>query len=269
MNKNLFNFLNILLVIILLDQMSKNLALDASTYVANQGMMFGSFSKTSPVVRISLITSGSIIFFIIYMGLLYFLSNGLAGLKVAISLLFGGALSNAIDKVYLNFVVDFIPISIGDYLFHANVSDIFQLVGVGIIFYYIFLCQDEIWFPNDKRGQILISPKAQIIFAAKFFIVSVLSLLMISLFSYTYMDLEFAQFSFAKKSEYIKLASMLSLIFGMLIFTFGIFLSHHFYGPIYKLNKYVQDSLWDEEFRLRERDQFKELEALIEKIKKR
>ena len=269
MNKDIINNLNVLAIVIMVDQISKNFALDANIFVSNQGMMFGSFSDTSAVVRISLISSGSIIFFMVYYGMMYFLSEGLAPLKFGISCLFGGALSNAIDKLYLNFVVDFIPITLGDYIFFANVSDIIQLTGVGVILYYIFFCQDEIWFPNDKRGTILISPERQLIFALKFFFVSIGSLLMISLFSYTYMDIEFVDFSKNKKDEYIYLALMLSLIFGLLIFVFGIFLSHHFYGPIYKLNKYINNNEWDNDFILREKDQFKELEILIAKLKKK
>ena len=71
-----------------------------------------------------------------------------------------------------------------------------------------------------------------------------------------------------KKNEFVTLALMLSSIFSLLIFVFGIFLSHHFYGPIYKLNKYVENNEWDQNFILREKDQFKELEALIKNLKK-
>lgn len=269
MNVEAINNFIVLLAVILIDQMTKNYAIDTHILVSNQGMMFGSFSDTSAVVRVSLIASGSIIFFMIYYGLIYFLSESLGPLKFGISFLFGGALSNAIDKVYLNFVVDFIPISLGNYLFHANVADIIQLVGVVVILYYMFFCQDEIWFPDDKRGVILISPTSQLLFAFKFFVVCMSALLMISLFSYTYMEVEFDSFSGHKRSEFVSLALMLSSIFSLLIFIFGVFLSHHFYGPIYKLNKYIENNEWDQNFILREKDQFKELEILIKKLRKK
>ena len=54
---------------------------------------------------------------------------------------------------------------------------------------------------------------------------------------------------------------------GTFKFVFGVFLSHQFYGPIYKLNKYINNSEWDNKFILREKDQFKELELLIQKLK--
>ena len=267
MNKNFIQHINIFLLIILLDQMTKFLFLNNNQFVMNSGMMFGSFSKTTPLIRISLISSGSIIFLIVYLAILYFLSDRLRSLKAGLSLLFGGALSNAIDKVYLNFVVDFIPISFGDYLFHANVSDVFQIIGVVIINYHLFFCQDDIWFPEDKRGRIFIYPKLQIIFAGKFFLISIASLLLISLFSFTYINIEFVDFSASMKVEFISLVLMLSTIFSLLIFIFGILLSHHFYGPIYKLNNFVKNKQWDNDFILREKDQFKQLEEIVVDLK--
>jgi len=267
MNRNFFYIFTILTLVIFIDQFTKMLALNNEYFVTNSGMMFGSFSNSSGIVRISLITSGSVIFFMIYFGLIYFLSDKLYNLKIGISFLFGGALSNALDKVIFNFVIDFIPISIGDYIFYANISDIIQIFGVGIILYYLFVCQDEIWFPEDKRSDFLISPQAQIIFAMKFFLVCFFALIMMSVFSYTYMDIELLNFTEERKTEYILLVSLLCIVFGALIFIFGIILSHHFYGPIYKLNKYINEGSWNNSFTLRENDQFKELESLVDRIK--
>lgn len=268
MNKELVKNVNFLLMIILIDQLTKYYFLDKNVFTSNIGMMFGTFSDSSPVVRISLISSGSIIFCMIYYFIIYFLSDSLRSLKIGISWLFGGALSNAIDKIHLNFVVDFIPISISDYIFYANVSDFFQIIGVMIICYHLFFCQDDIWFPDDKRGKILIYPKMQLIFAGKFFLISIASLLLISLFSFTYIKVEFLDFSPSRRIEFISLIIMLSIIFSSMIFIFGLLLSHQFYGPIYKLGNYVNKNEWDKEFSLREKDQFKQIETIVRDLKK-
>ena len=267
MNKIFYKNILMILFVVLVDQITKYFAIKYQAFVANEGMMFGTFSNSSALIRLSLITSGSIIYFLFYCGLQYFLSDSLKNLKYGLSLLFGGGISNALDKLLLNFVVDFIPISFGKYYFYANVSDMFQFIGVLIILYHLFFCQDSIWFPDDKRGKILINQKEQLIFSFKFLLVSCLALLMISIFSFSYIEVEFSLFSITKKKEFILSLVMLSVVFSILIFLFGIYLSHQFYGPIYKLKNYIDNGNFQEDFILREKDQFKELEEIVEKIK--
>ena len=59
---------------------------------------------------------------------------------------------------------------------------------------------------------------------------------------------------------------MLSFIFAVLFLFFAHFISS-FYVLTYKLNKYIENDEWDHNFILREKDQFKELEFLILKLK--
>ena len=268
MKKDLVVNIFILLLVIFIDQVSKAFAIYNNIFVANAGMMFGSFSGSHALIRVSLISSGSIFFLLAYLYFIYGLSSKLKILKLGLGLFFGGVLSNAIDKMYLNFVVDFIPIKLGKYHFYANVADGLQFVGVILILYVLFFCQDRVWHPDEKRSGIFVNKNAQIAFGIKFAIAGLLSLLMISIFSYTYMSVEFSSFGEVNKKEFILMALVLSLLFSVFLFILGVYLSHLFYGPIFKLKKYIENEDWGAEFKLRENDQFKELEDIVKKMKK-
>lgn len=269
MKKDLVLNIFILLLVILIDQVTKSIAIYNNTFVANAGMMFGSFSGSHAVIRVSLISSGSIFCLLAYIYFIYGLSSKLKLLKLGLGLFFGGVLSNAIDKMYLNFVVDFIPIKIGKYHFYANVADAIQLVGIIFILYVLFFCQDRVWHPDEKRSQVFVNKNAQIAFGLKFAVAGLLSLLMISIFSYTYMSVEFSTFGEASKKEFILMALVLSFLFSVFLFILGVYLSHLFYGPIFKLKKYIENEDWEAEFKLRENDQFKELEDMVKNLKNR
>ena len=268
MKNDLLKCLIILFLVILIDQLSKGVAINNQSFVANTGLMFGSFSNSNALYRVCLISCGSIFFVATYLWFIYTLSIKLVFLKFGLSLFFGGILSNAIDKVYLNFVVDFLPITISNYYFYANVADIFQIFGALIVLYTILFRQDLIWYPKDQRDKLLVNEKKQIIFGIKFALTSLLALIMISVFAFSYVSIEFASFSGDRMREFVVLCICLSLLFSVLIFVFALYLSHHFYGPVYKLKTYVDKKNWDKEFNLRENDQFKELESIVKSIKK-
>lgn len=108
------------------------------THVLNPGGAFGLFAQHSTMVRVmfflvfSLIAVGFILY--IYMGIPEthpMLANGL-------SLIFGGAIGNLIDRVRMGKVVDFLDVYIGNMHWPAfNVADSAICIGVGIFIYHI------------------------------------------------------------------------------------------------------------------------------------
>jgi signal peptidase II len=108
------------------------------THVLNPGGAFGLFAQHSAMVRImfflvfSLIAVGFILY--IYVGIPEthpMLANGM-------SLIFGGAIGNLIDRVRMGKVVDFLDVYLGNMHWPAfNIADSAICIGVGVFVYHI------------------------------------------------------------------------------------------------------------------------------------
>ena len=141
------------LIIIVLDQLTKWLVLIHMplyqsipiienvfnlTHIHNTGGAFGFMADQSPLIRkilfhgVSLISLGVIIYF-------YHQSpKNYPFLLVALSLIFGGAIGNLIDRFRMGEVVDFLDFYIGTYHWPAfNVADSAVSVGVTVLMYYM------------------------------------------------------------------------------------------------------------------------------------
>ena len=65
-------------------------------------------------------------------------------LKLALSIILGGAMGNFIDRVYQGSVVDFLQFFFGTYQFPIfNVADSFVVIGTGLMIWYIIFIQKE------------------------------------------------------------------------------------------------------------------------------
>jgi len=143
------------LIVIILDQVTKLLVLKYMpmyqsipiidnvfnlTHIHNTGGAFGFMANQSPLVRhilfhgISLVSLGVIV---------YFYHQAPANypfLLTALSLIFGGAVGNLIDRFRMGEVVDFLDFYIGSYHWPAfNVADSAVSVGVTVLMYYMII----------------------------------------------------------------------------------------------------------------------------------
>lgn len=108
------------------------------THVHNPGGAFGFLAGMSPEIRsllfvaVSLLATGLILYF-------YWQTPvGQRVLAVGISLLFGGAVGNLVDRIRFGIVVDFLDLYAGDLHWPAfNVADSAITVGVIIFAYHI------------------------------------------------------------------------------------------------------------------------------------
>ena len=98
------------------------------TYTRNSGVAFGLGAGTNfPFYVFSLLAAGAI--------LVLFLRGRVQGAlrEVALSLIFGGALGNLVDRITTGLVVDFIDVGIGGWRFPVfNVADSAVTVGVAL-----------------------------------------------------------------------------------------------------------------------------------------
>jgi signal peptidase II len=143
------------LVIIILDQVTKwlvlvNMPLYESipiienlfnlTHIHNTGGAFGFMADQSPLIRqilfhgVSFLSLGVIVYFYHQAPTKY------PFLLVSLSLIFGGAVGNLIDRFRLGEVVDFLDFYVGHYHWPAfNVADSAVSVGVTVLMYYMIV----------------------------------------------------------------------------------------------------------------------------------
>ncbi len=102
------------------------------TYLRNPGAAFGIFADQSPLFR-SIFFFGISVIALVFLTVLFLKREDLWG-QVSISLLFGGALGNLIDRIRLGEVIDFLDFYLGHYHWPAfNVADSAITVGVGFL----------------------------------------------------------------------------------------------------------------------------------------
>ncbi len=108
------------------------------THVLNPGGAFGLFAQQGAMVRVMFF----LVFSLVAVGLILYLYVGIPEthpmLANGLSLIFGGAVGNLIDRVRMGKVIDFLDVYLGDLHWPAfNVADSAICVGVGIFMFHI------------------------------------------------------------------------------------------------------------------------------------
>ena len=149
MIKKISLVLLILILCLILDQLSKNIALVNYNllkdgilisdylnlvYVENRGVSFGFFSEHDKSFYFGVLS----ILISVYIVFLIFKSQLNIEL-IGLSLILSGALGNGFDRIYHQYVIDFIDFHIGDYHWPAfNLADSFISIGA-ILFIFSML----------------------------------------------------------------------------------------------------------------------------------
>jgi signal peptidase II len=142
-------------IIVVLDQWTKWLVLSnmglydsfpiipnffSLTHIHNTGGAFGFMANQAPLIRqilfhgVSLISLGVIVYFYHKSPVEY------PFLLTSLSLIFGGAVGNLIDRFRIGEVVDFLDVYIGTWHWPAfNVADSAVSVGVVVLMYYMII----------------------------------------------------------------------------------------------------------------------------------
>lgn len=108
------------------------------THVLNPGGAFGLFAQQGAMVRVMFF----LVFSLVAVGLILYLYVGIPEthpmLANGLSLIFGGAVGNLIDRVRMGKVIDFLDVYLGDLHWPAfNVADSAICIGVGIFMFHI------------------------------------------------------------------------------------------------------------------------------------
>tara|TARA_Y100000310_G_scaffold225672_1_gene227690 strand:+ start:490 stop:894 length:405 start_codon:yes stop_codon:yes gene_type:complete len=127
-------FYSIALLIVILDQLSKYFVKNYFPYTTNTGAAFGILQGQRTFL---------IFITIIILGVIFYHAKHY---PIALGFLFGGAISNLIDRIFLGKVIDFIDLGFWP---SFNIADSSNTLGVGIL---LFLwIQETINDANSKK----------------------------------------------------------------------------------------------------------------------
>ncbi len=113
-------------------------------YVENPGAAWGMMGNLEPSVRIPLFVLISIVA-VGFIGYFFHRLKDDQSLPIwALSLVFGGAMGNFIDRIYQSFVIDFIDWHYHQYHWPTfNMADVFISVGVVLLAFEMFFGKSE------------------------------------------------------------------------------------------------------------------------------
>lgn len=268
MRKQILICLGIVLLVILLDQITKIFALNHFTVHRNYGVFLGFLSDSTTLFRVVTLSTFSAFLIFIYSVLIYLLPRQVFFLKVTLSVVLGGVLGNVIDRLTRSFTIDFLPVNIGSFNASYNVADIFLWFGTFYFIFAIFRHEDKIWHPDNSRNRYLVNPKEQLRLAFKFLLISFFTSVFLGVFCFSFLQ-SLLQLRGGAFYEFIIIYIILASLFSISTFLIGVIISHKSAGPLYAFELYVEKLLSgkDEKLSLRDGDNYKHLEKVADKLR--
>jgi signal peptidase II len=268
MRKQFIINLSIFITCLLVDQLSKYLALKFLPVHYNYGVFLGFLTDTPASFRVITLATTSAFLFFIYVVFLYLLPTHIPQLKTSLSLIIGGILGNVTDRLIHSKTIDFIPA----YKSSFNIADIFLFAGIFYFIYLIFKFDHEIWHPENSRNNYLVNPKEQLKLALKFSLASLGASLLLGFFAITFLKTHFSPAALNNNSSlntFIIAFALLALLFAFIVFLVGIVISHRTAGPLYAFEMHVEKLLEgkNESLSLRDGDNYRHFEEVAEKLR--
>lgn len=248
----------------------------------NHGAMLGLFSDLPPILRIVSLSTGGAFLVCTYVLIQYLLPIKSLRLRCGMSILLGGILGNVTDRVLYGYVTDFILIGNESWLSPAfNPADALQWIGYGLIVVALFRENEILWPKHNARKTYWVNRKFQM----KYSLILLTAGLGISLvglvFSYTYLRVTILQLVGQNETVLDRFLIPFAITFSLVcigvavaLFTVGKILSHQIAGPIYAFEKFIDEMIAAKtgvhglrKFKLRSKDEFKNLEDLALRIR--
>lgn len=247
----------------------------------NPGAMLGLFADLPPVLRVVSLSTGGAFLVCTYALIQYLLPIKSMKLRMGMSILLGGILGNVTDRILWGHVVDFIilgPATMASPAF--NMADALQWIGYALIVMAIMRDGDLLWPENNVRKQYWVNRGFQLKYCFTLLGVGFGISLITMVFSYTYLRVTILELVGNNPMLLDKFLIPFAITFALIcvgfsvgLFTFGKIVSHKIAGPIYAFEKYTNELL-DEynksprRFKLRSKDEFKNLEELAAKLQR-
>ena len=245
----------------------------------NPGAMLGVFSDLPSILRVVALSTTGAFLICIYSIIQYLLPINSLWMRTGLGMLLGGILGNVTDRIVYGKVVDFLIIGNETFFSPAfNMADLLQWVGYGILVTMFIKHGNKIWPVVEVRKRSWVNPEFQLkyslILTAVGFLLSVVTLVL----SYTYIrvtiiDIVGHNNRILEKflTPFLVLFGIFSAFFCAVLFLVAKTLSHQIAGPLYAFEKFISDTLagQDREFKLRAKDEFKELEEIAKSLRTR
>ncbi len=274
-------------LMILLDWFTKSLALRYSHgqegpfsvfyLIYNHGAMLGLFSDLPPTLRIVTLSTLGALIVGVYLLFQYMIPGRHLKLRIGLSILLGGILGNVLDRIRYGAIVDFIKFQIwGITTPIFNVADAVQWIGYALIVYFFIREGHLLWPKENYRKSFWINAPFQRRFSLFLATLSLILTGVFAVFSYTYLRVTLQELTamnhhivekFAQ--PFVFLIAGLGVAFAFLIYIVGSIFSHRIAGPIYAFERFIREIMKGNpaHFRVRQSDEFKNLEHLAEEVK--
>lgn len=285
----------VLFVCILLDQVTKIWASGLTgeklygnfklVLVHNHGAMLGLFADLPAVLRIVTLSTSGVFILCLYTLIQYLIPRRLLILRISLSVLAGGILGNVLDRIFYGYVIDFIAVEFETW--HSpiwNLADVIQWLGYFLMIYALYRNSHQLWPDKNDRKTFWVNKKFQIKQSALFTMTGMLLCMICMVFSYTYLKVTIEELVGPNNSALIKKFTepflytfgTLFLMFGIILFSIGKFISHRIAGPVYAFERFLKEILEGKgltktgaALTLRTNDDFKHLEILAEEVKEK
>lgn len=248
----------------------------------NPGAILGLFADLPPVLRIVSLSTGGAFLVCTYAIIQYLLPIKSLNLRVGMSILLGGILGNVTDRIIWGHVIDFLVLGTPQFASPVfNVADALQWVGYLLIVRAIVRDGELLWPENNLRKLYWINAQFQLKYCFLLLGVGLGISLVALVFSYTYLRVTVLELVGNNPmildkflTPFLLTFILISIGFSIGLFAVGKIISHKIAGPIYAFEKHIREVLQASPdnnesriFKLRQKDEFKNLETLASDIK--
>lgn len=250
--------------------------------VHNHGAMLGLFSDLPAVLRIVTLSTSGVFILSLYSLIQYLIPRRFLILRMSLSILAGGILGNVLDRIFYGYVIDFMAVQFSNW--HSpiwNLADVIQWLGYLLVVYSLIRYSNQLWPDKNDRKSFWVNKKFQLKHSVLFTMIGLLLTLICIVFSYTYLKVTIQEIAGNNIDlinkftvPFLYTFSTLGIMFTIILFTVGKFISHRIAGPVYAFERFLLDILEGKgltknsaALQLRTNDDFKHLEELAEKVK--
>ena len=269
MKKIYFVNLFLLALLFLIDRVGKIFAVENFLAIQNHGLFLNFFHQQPGTIKVIALTTFAAFLFFVFIAVIYVLPLKLHFLRNMLTFIMAAVLGNTYDKFTLGYTIDYI--TVGSTAF--NLADIWMFLGLLGINIFLFRKHDKLWKKDDNRRLHILDFPEQASFAVKFMLSSFCTSLIMGALAFSFLQAYLG--SSVLRSEkilhtFIFLFLTISVLFCLVIFCMGIFWSHKIVGPLYALERHLDEMLEGKntQFTMRERDYLKSLRVIADKIEK-
>lgn len=232
----------------------------------NHGVIMGLFrGLPHDKLEMILLTIGSIIF-ATYLLTIWLLPIRSRLIYLGLSLLIGGILGNIFDRINGFGVTDFLTLNFGKTnLPYVNLADIFQILGNILIVIGVIKDSAYYWPKVDWRLKYIINFRFQIRSSLMIASFNAFGCLVALAFSYTFLKNSASQ---AALNTFFIFGFFITIVLTVLTFVISLVITHRVAGPLYAIQRHIQLSLLGQvkPFKLRDNDEFKEIEKILNQL---